>query len=119
MLATTSVWTSKVTPPIVSPGSAIAYPTQSESISAQPLYQNSHRGEKIRKKRSVRQPSRKVRRWGRRVRRPSGDSVIGICCIWLAEQARLDDHLRGEFHARALQFETVERVRVVKPRMPQ
>lgn len=49
-----------------------------------PGYQNIQRGEKIRKNLNVRQPSRIVRKWGRRERRPSGRNVIGtsrICSL--------------------------------------
>ena len=62
----------------------------------------------MRKKRNVRQPSRNVRRCGPRVRRPSGDRVIGISLDAFAEQTGLDDHFSRELHPGALQLETIE-----------
>ena len=70
-------------------------------MSSVPGTRNSHRGLYMRKKRSVRQPSRKVLRCGACAARPSGCRVIGTSAMRTPAEARLDDHLRGELHPRA------------------
>ena len=64
-------------PPIVMPGIATRSRRAPSTMSSRPGIRKSQRGVHIRKKRSVRQPSRNVFRCGGWLVRPSGCSVIG------------------------------------------
>ena len=104
---TSSVCTSNVTPATRAAGQRERVAEQPEQISSEPGTRNSQRGLYIRKNRSVRQPSRNVRRCGACALRPSGCSVIGTFGDRSPRRLRLDDHLGREFHPGAAQVEPV------------
>ena len=75
--------------PIVMPGIATVYPASPRTTRTRPGRRKSRRGVHIRKKRSVRQPSRNVFRCGGWLLRPSGCRVIGTSLICAPERLAL------------------------------
>ena len=89
MLPTKSVWASKLAPAIFTPGKASAHAIAPSKKRVNPGIMKSHCGVHSRKKRSVRQPSRTVRRCGACATRPSLCRVIGTSPIFAPPQLDL------------------------------